>query len=173
MSRKQNQISVLALVLALSAAVLCSCGTKEDLFDSYNSCFVAVGGNKASFVLTAGTQGEMLRDVYEISLMDNVPAMTLALSCPAACDSYEWKITALSDGNTVLSDTQNGTYKGSGQHFSVYIAKSENCLFYRDAKQTGQPCSYRIHLSVKVGTQSFYDSAVLIVSAAVGEEEEE
>lgn len=84
MSRKQNQISVLALVLALSAAVLCSCGTKEDLFDSYNSCFVAVGGNKASFVLTAGTQGEMLRDVYEISLMDNVPAMTLALSCPAA-----------------------------------------------------------------------------------------
>lgn len=172
MSRKLNQKSALALVLALSAAVFCSCGTKEDLFDSYNSCFVAVGRDNASFVLTPGTQGEMLRDVYEVSLAD-VPAMTLALSCPAACDSYEWKITALTDGNTVLSDTQNGTYRGSGQHFSVYIAKSESCLFYRDAKQTGQPCSYRIHLSVKVGTQSFYDSAVLIVSAAVGEEEEE
>lgn len=171
MSRKLNHISAFALVLALSTTVICSCGTKEDLFDSYNSCFVAVGGNKASFVLTAGTQDEMLRDVYEVSLAD-VPAMTLALSCPAACDSYEWKITSLTDGNTVLSDTQNGTYRGSGQHFSVYIAKSENCLFYRDAKQTGQPCSYRIHLSVKVGTQSFYDSAVLIVHAAVGEEEE-
>lgn len=171
MSRKLKLKSALALVLALSAAVICSCGTKEDLFDSYNSCFVAVGRDNASFVLTAGTQGEMLRDVYEISLED-VPATTLALSCPAACDSYEWKITAL-DGTTALSDTQNGTYRGSGQHFSVYIAKSEGCLFYRDAKQTGQPCSYRIHLSVKVGTQDFYDSAVLIVHAAVGEEEEE
>lgn len=171
MSRKLNQISILALVLALSAAVLCSCGTKEDLFDSYNSCFVAVGRDNASFVLTPGTQGEMLRDVYEISLED-VPATTLALSCPASCDSYEWKITAL-DGTTALSDTQNGTYKGSGQHFAVYIAKSESCLFYRDAKQSGKPCSYRIHLSVKAGTQDFYDSAVLIVHAAVGEEEEE
>lgn len=171
MSRKLKQKSALALVLALSAAVICSCGTKEDLFDSYNSCFVAVGRDNASFVLTAGTQGEMLRDVYEISLAD-VPATTLALSCPAACDFYEWKITAL-DGTAALSDTQNGTYKGSGQHFSVYIAKSEDCIFYSDAKQSGKPCSYRIHLSVKVGNQDFYDSAVLIVHAAVGEEKEE
>lgn len=171
MSRKLKLKSALALVLALSAAVICSCGTKEDLFDSYNSCFVAVGWDNASFVLTAGTQGEMLRDVYEISLAD-VPATTLALSCPAACDSYEWKITAL-DGTTALSDTQNGTYKGSGQHFAVYIAKSESCLFYRDAKQSGQSCSYRVHLSVKAGNQDFYDSAVLIVHAAVGDEEEE
>lgn len=150
------------LACALCAAVLCSCGTREDLFDSYDSCFVPIGRNSASFVLTPETQGLMIPgEAYEISLVD-VPAVTLSLFCPVECTSYEWKITSLNDGNTVLSDTKH-VYKGNQRNFSIYIADYNGYMFFDDLN-SGKDCSYRIHLSVKVGTQSFYDSALLVVT---------
>lgn len=160
----------LALVLALFAVLFCSCGTKEELFESYDSCFVPVSSNAASFALTPDTQDQMLRDAYEISLSDNVPSITLALSCPVECDSYDWKITGAQITDTAaLSDTKNGTYKWGTRNIAVYITKSDDCIFYHDAKVTGKTCYYRIHLAVKVGNQDFYDSALLAVR--VGAEE--
>ncbi|MDE7290902.1 MAG: hypothetical protein K2N58_02550 [Treponemataceae bacterium] len=165
-----------ALALALCAVLFCSCGTKEELFESYDSCFVPISSNAASFALTPDTQDLMLRDAYEISLSDDVPSITLALSCPVECDSYDWKITGAQTTDTAaLSDTTNngaykdGVYKWGTRNIAVYITKSDGCIFYRDAKGSGQPCYYRIHLAVKVGDQDFYDSALLAVR--VGSEE--
>lgn len=150
------------ITVMLCAVLFCSCSTREDIFDSYNNCFVHVERDSA-FVLTDANQGGMLRDAYEISLAD-VPATTLALSCPAECDSYEWKITRMDDASEVLSDGQNGTYKWNTQNIGVYISKSDDCMLYREAKQSGQSCSYRIQLSVIVGNRNFYDSALLVIS---------
>lgn len=155
-----------SLIIALSAALLCSCGTKEELFDSYNSCFVPLASASSPFTLTPDTQGEMLRDVYEVSF-DYPAGVTLALSCPAECDTYDWKITPLNESQDAdaLSDGQNGTYRWGTRNVSFYITKSDNCVFYKDVKESGQSCSYRIHLAVTVGNQGFYDSAVLAVRA--------
>lgn len=158
------------IMLALFAVLFCSCGTKEELFESYDSCFVPVSSNAASFALTPDTQDQMLRDAYEISLSDNVPSITLALSCPVECDSYDWKITGAQITDTAaLSDARNGTYKWGTRNIAVYITKSDDCIFYHDAKESGQACYYRIHLAVKVGDQDFYDSALLAVR--IGAEE--
>lgn len=160
----------LALALALFAVLFCSCGTKEELFESYNSCFVPVFGGATDFALTPDTQEQMLRDAYEISLSDDVPSITLALSCPVECDSYDWKITGAQDTDTAaLSDAKNGAYKWNTRNIAVYITKSDDCIFYHDAKDSGQACYYRIHLAVKVGDQDFYDSALLAVR--IGAEE--
>ncbi|MBD5448424.1 MAG: hypothetical protein HDR32_12010 [Treponema sp.] len=160
----------IAAALALCAVLFCSCGTKEELFESYDSCFVPISSNASSFALTPDTQDLMLRDAYEISLSDDVPSITLALSCPVECDSYDWKITGAQTTDTAaLSDTTNGAYKWGTRNIAVYITKSDGCIFYRDAKDSGQPCYYRIHLAVKVGDQDFYDSALLAVR--IGSEE--
>lgn len=162
--------TALASALALCAVLFCSCGTKEELFDSYDSCFVPIPNGYASFALTPDTQDQMLRDAYEISLSNKVQSITLALSCPVECDSYDWKITGAQITDTAaLSDTKNGTYKWNTRNIAVYITESDDCIFYHDAKVTGKTCYYRIHLAVKVGNQDFYDSALLAVR--VGAEE--
>lgn len=160
------------ITLALFAVLFCSCGTKEELFESYDSCFVPIASEEdvASFALTPDTASEMLRDAYEISLSNEVPSITLALSCPVECDSYDWKITGAKVTDTVaLSDGRNGVYKWNTRNIAMYITKSDDCIFYHDAKESGKTCYYRIHLAVKVGDQDFYDSALLAVR--VGAEE--
>lgn len=160
----------ISFIAFLCIVLFCSCSTKEELFESYNSCFVPISSGYASFTLTPDTQDQMLRDAYEISLSDDIPSITLALSCPVECDSYDWKITGAQTTDTAaLSDTTNGAYKWGTQDIAVYITKSDGCIFYRDAKDSGQPCYYRIHLAVKVGDQDFYDSALLAVR--IGSEE--
>lgn len=158
----------LALALALFAVLFCSCGTKEELFESYNSCFVPVSSGTTNFALTPDTQEQMLREAYEISLSDDVPSITLALSCPVECDSYDWKITG-AQTTAALSDSRNGAYKWNTRNIAMYITKSDDCIFYCNAKESGQSCYYRIHLAVKVGDQDFYDSALLAVR--IGTEE--
>lgn len=154
----------IALALTLCAVLFCSCGTKEELFDSYDSCFVLRPNGYASFVLTPDTQSLMLRDAYEVSISNDVPSITLALSCPVECDHYDWKITGAQVFNTdALSDKRNGAYKWNTRNIAVYITKSDDCIFYSDATVTGKTCYYRIHLAVKVGNQDFYDSALLAV----------
>ena len=171
MSVKLN--TALAAALALCAVLLCSCGTKEELFDSYDSCFVEIPSGYASFTLTPETQGQMLRDVYTVSFDYNttewtrpfpgdVPGITLTLSCPAECDSYDWKITRLKE-SVILSDTTNGTYKWNTRKIDLYFPKSDGCIFYKEVKEAENSCSYLIHLEVKVGEQYFYDSAYLVV----------
>lgn len=158
------------LVLALFAVLFCACGTKEELFDSYNSCFVPIASEASPFTLTPETASEMLRDAYEISLSGEVPSITLALSCPVECDRYDWKITGPKETDTaVLSDGKNGAYRWNTRNIAVYITKSDDCIFYRDAKQSAQAHYYRIHLAVKVGDQDFYDSALLAVRVGLEE----
>ena len=163
-----------ALALAFCAVLFCSCGTKEELFESYDSCFVPIPNGYASFTLTPETQSLMLRDVYRVSFDYNtaewtrplpvdVPGITLTLSCPAECDSYDWKITRLKD-SVILSDNQkpNG-YHWNTRNIDIYFPKSDDCIFYKEVKESKKSCSYLIHLEVKVGEQYFYDSAYLVV----------
>ena len=161
----------IALAIALCAVLFCSCSTKEELFESYDSCFVPIPNDSGEFVLTKETQGLLLRDVYEISLSDKdreegkVLSTTLALSCPVECDKYDWKITgALDTDEEPISDKSNGgKYEWTSRNIAVYINMSDDCIFYRDAKETQKTCYYRIHLAVNVGEEGFYDNALLAV----------
>lgn len=168
----------IAAALALCAVLFCSCGTKEELFDSYDSCFVSIPEESGDFVLTRATEHLLLRDTsYEVSLTNKdrdggkVLNTTLALSCPVECDKYDWKITRAqtTDNNTPLSDNSKngsngkGTYEWFSRNISVYISMLSNSVFYTDAVESGQSCYYRIHLWVNVGEEEFYDSALLAV----------
>ncbi|MDE7392485.1 MAG: hypothetical protein K2M90_08525 [Treponemataceae bacterium] len=160
-----------ALTLALCAVLFCSCGTKEELFESYDSCFVPIPSDSGEFVLTHATEHLLLRDTsYEVSLSDIkgteggiVLNTTLALSCPVACTSYHWKITGGLNGDTASIKSGEETYEWFTRSINVYIDMSDGSVFYEDAKKSGQPCYYRIHLWVNVGEEDFYDSALLAV----------
>lgn len=156
------------LACALCAAVLCSCGTREDLFGSYDSCFVPIGRNSASFVLTPETQGLMIPGesyTFSFAKIAKDDGIMFSLSCPVECDSYEWKVTRDEKPSEVLSDKTNGTYMWNIRNVGIYIENSEDCIFCTDVAMSNISCWYRIHLSVKVGTQYFYDSATLCIAA--------
>lgn len=163
--------TALVSALALCAVLFCSCGTKEELFDSYDSCFVPNFITPDAFKLTRATQSLLLPDTsYEVSLSDIEGAeggvvlnTTLALSCPVACTSYHWKITGGLNGDTAPIKSGRKTYEWFSRNINVYIDMSEGSVFYEDARKSGQPCYYRIHLAVNVGEEDFYDSALLAV----------
>lgn len=162
----------IAAALAFCAVLFCSCGTKEELFESYDSCFVPISEDYSTdFVLTHATEHLLLRDTsYEVSLSDIkgteggiVLNTTLALSCPVACTSYHWKITGGLNGDTAPIKSGGKTYEWFTRSINVYIDMSDGSVFYGDAKKSRQPCYYRIHLWVNVGEEDFYDSALLAV----------
>lgn len=164
--------TALVSALALCAVLFCSCGTKEELFDSYDSCFVLIPNGYASFTLTPETQSLMLPDVYKESF-DYPSGVTFCLSCPVECDEYHWFVTregydgsetVLSDlYKASLSDKRNGEYCWHTRNISFYIAKSSDCIFFEYALDATQACAYRIHLVVKVGNDIFHDQAELVI----------
>ena len=152
----------IALALAFCAVLFCSCGTKEELFDSYDSCFVPISSNAASFALTPDTAKLMIRgEKYEYSFANS---LKISFSCPVECDSYSWKITHVED-DEILSDKQNNKYSWNTPDISFYITKSDDCVFYQDVKKSEKARSYRLYLVVKMGEHYFYDDAVLIFHA--------
>ncbi len=174
--------ATIVFTLALSAAMLCSCGTKEELFDSYNSCFVPLPNGYASFVLTRETQSLMLPEVYKESF-DYPAGVTFCLSCPVECDSYDWYITpeGYAGSETVpedllkasLVDKNVGTYHWNTRNAAFYISKSSDCVFFKEALNSEQSCSYHIYLVVKVGNDIFHDRAVLVIRALTDEQKME
>lgn len=166
--------TALASALALCAVLFCSCGTKEELFDSYDSCFVPIPNGYASFTLTPDTQSLMLPEVYKESF-DYPSGVTFCLSCPVECDEYYWFVTpeGYAGSETVindlykasLSDGRNGRYYWRTRNVSFYISKSKDCVFFKEAMNSEQSCSYHIYLVVKVGNDVFHDRAVLVIRA--------
>ncbi|MDE5580720.1 MAG: hypothetical protein K2I95_04805 [Treponemataceae bacterium] len=156
--------AALAAALALCAVLFCSCGTKEELFESYDSCFVEIPNGYASFTLTPDTQSLMLYgEVYEYSFVSG--GVMISFSCPVEDAYYDWYITRL-EGSEILSDKQkNGEYRWHTQDIAFFITNSDDCVFYKDVRESMKSCSYRIHLWVRVGEQRFYDSAVLAFHA--------
>ena len=163
-----------ALTLALCAVLFCSCGTKEELFESYDSCFVPIPNGYASFTLTRATQNQMLPEVYKESF-DYPSGVTFCLSCPVECDEYYWFVTpeGYTGSETVIEDlykaslldTRNGRYYWRTRNVSFYISKSNDCVFFNEAMKSEQSCSYHIYLVVKVGNDIFHDHAVLVIRA--------
>lgn len=165
--------TALVSALALCAVLFCSCGTKEELFDSYDSCFVPNMIAPDAFKLTRATQSLLLRDVYELESFKFSSGEMFCLSCPVECDEYHWFVTPVGykGSNTdiddllfaSLSDKQNGTYSSNRRDVSFYITKSWDCKFFKEAMSASQSCSYHIYLVVKVGNDIFYDRAVLVI----------
>lgn len=155
----KNCFRLIEIMIVCFCLFFISCGTREDLINSYNSCFVSITKEKEPSVVSEENQTNLIReDLYELNIYSGI---SFFLTCPCECDSYKWEITT-TNNNEKIFDSTNIPFESDKKSFFCRFNADTSDFFYNEVrKSANKEKFYRLCVEVTDNQKKYSDSALL------------